>query len=295
MRVPFSVLPPHTLSAIGRHFRGLASKIEPFFPYIEIDLRRGRFGVNTREYLSMCIVSVMIFFLLIFGVGSVITYLFGVANFLLISLIIAFILSFFVFVQQTLYPKYSSTKRIKDIDRNLISALRTILIHINSGVPLFDTMVSISQQNFGAVSEEFKIIIRKVNSGIAMESAIEESAANNPSEYYRKSLWQLANGMKAGSTVNIILAEIIDNLSKEQLIQIERYGAQLNPLAMFYMLTAVILPALAITLLIILTSFVALSPTVVRVLFYGIYVIVLLFQITFLGMIKTRRPNLIEG
>jgi len=196
-------------------------------------------------------------------------------------------------MQQMFYPKLIASRRIRDIDRNLLPALRTLLIHINSGVPLFDTMVAISHQNYGGVSNEFKNIVKKVSSGLAAVDAIEDSATNSPSLYYRRALWQISNGMKAGSNISSVLEETLNNLSKEQIIQIEQYGSQLSPLAMFYMIIAVIMPALAMTMLIILSSFVYQEASTIKMVFFGIYVFILFFQIMFLGMIKTRRPNLI--
>ena len=62
---------------------------------------------------------------------------------------------------------------------------------------------------------------------------------------------------------------------------------------MFYMLVAVIAPSLGMTFLIMLSSFIALSPEYTKIVFYGLYVAVIFFQIMFMGMIKSRRPNLL--
>ncbi len=293
MRVPFSLIPERSLKRISRPIVGFAEIIKPFFPYLELDLKQSQADVNPHEYLAMCITATTFFFFFIFILALITTFVIAIENFVVISSVVAIILSLFAFIQQTIYPKLVAARRIKDIDRNLLPALRTLLIHINSGIPLFDTILAIAKENFGEVSIEFRRIVRKVNSGFSAVDAIEESASNNPSGYYRRALWQLANGMKAGSDTTVVMQEVINNLSKEQLIQIESYGSQLSPLAMFYMIMAVIIPALAMTMLIILSSFLSLEPTLIKFAFYGIYGVVLLFQIMFLGLIKTRRPNLI--
>ncbi len=293
MKLPFSLIPEKRLKTLSKLTLGIGEMFKPFFPYLGMHLNQAEFDYNSREYLAMCTVSNIITFIFLFILSSVGTIIFAVPKFWLFSFLISFSLIFFIFIQQTFYPKLVASRRIKDIDRNLLSALRTLLIHINSGIPLFETMVSISRQNYGGVSEEFKKIVKKVSSGVSAVEAIEESATHSPSLYYRRSLWQIANGMKAGSNVAIVLQETIDNLSKEQLIQIEQYGSQLSPLAMFYMIIAVIMPALAITMLLILSSFISMPINMVQGAFYGIYVLLILFQLIFLGTIKTRRPNLI--
>ncbi|MBS3152917.1 type II secretion system F family protein [Candidatus Woesearchaeota archaeon] len=293
MKIPFSIIPQNKLRSISKSAMGLAELPKPFFPYLEMDLKQADSGFNAREYISMCVVVTFVYFVLIFFISFLLIYFLLSTNFLFISFLASFIISFFIFMQQMFYPKLIASRRIRDIDRNLLPALRTLLIHINSGVPLFDTMVAISHQNYGGVSNEFKNIVKKVSSGLAAVDAIEDSATNSPSLYYRRALWQISNGMKAGSNISSVLEETLNNLSKEQIIQIEQYGSQLSPLAMFYMIIAVIMPALAMTMLIILSSFVYQEASTIKMVFFGIYVFILFFQIMFLGMIKTRRPNLI--
>ena len=90
-----------------------------------------------------------------------------------------------------------------------------------------------------------------------------------------------------------VIKEVIDSVSQEQIIQIENYGSQLNPMAMFYMLVAIIMPALGMTFLIVISSFVALSDFATKLIFWSLYGFVFFFQIMFLGMIRTKRPNLL--
>ena len=85
-----------------------------------------------------------------------------------------------------------------------------------------------------------------------------------------------------------------ENLSEEQIIQIQQYGSQLNPLAMFYMMIAVVIPALGVTLIMILSSFLGLTPTGTKLIFWGLLSVIFFFQLMFIGMLKARRPNLLD-
>jgi len=100
--------------------------------------------------------------------------------------------------------------------------------------------------------------------------------------------------MKAGGDIANVIKDVIENLSEEQLIAIQKYGSQLNPLAMFYMLIAVIIPSLGITFIIILSSFVSLSEDITKTIFFALYGFVFFFQLMFIGTIKSRRPNLMS-
>jgi len=172
--------------------------------------------------------------------------------------------------------------------------LFTILIHLNSGVSLFDVFVHISTSDYGEVSIIFNKMIKKINAGMPQIEALEEIVKNNPSPFFRKSIWQLINGMKSGSNVRKVLKNIIDSLSKEQIIQIETYGSQLNPLAMFYMLIVIIIPSLGVTFITVISSFFS-SGLDNRIILVLLFVFVFLFQIMFLGIIKTKRPSLLEA
>ena len=62
---------------------------------------------------------------------------------------------------------------------------------------------------------------------------------------------------------------------------------------MFYMMGAVILPALGITFLIVLSSFIELETLLIKLLFWGLLGAVVFFQIIFSGVIKSKRPSLL--
>jgi pilus assembly protein TadC len=111
--------------------------------------------------------------------------------------------------------------------------------------------------------------------------------------YFRRTLWQISNGMRAGSDISVIIRESIKSLSEEQIIQIQSYGNKLNPLIMFYMLSSVILPALAITFLTIISSLVSLPQTIANLVFLCLFGIVIFIQLMFIGIIKSLRPTLV--
>jgi hypothetical protein len=81
---------------------------------------------------------------------------------------------------------------------------------------------------------------------------------------------------------------MVDNLTNEQKVQIRKYGSQLNPMAMMYMMVAVIIPSLGITFIIIMSSFSGFEVT--KTIFWSILGFIAFFQFMFIGFIKNRRP-----
>jgi len=55
--IPFSFLPPKVLARLSDHFMGVGTSLGNLFPYLQLDLDRANFKVDTNRYLAMCIVA----------------------------------------------------------------------------------------------------------------------------------------------------------------------------------------------------------------------------------------------
>ncbi len=292
-KIPYSLLPIKVLKKSSSIFLGIGRSLEKNFPFLKLHLKQAEVDFSVKEYLSMCFLSGIIFFVFFGFFFILILFLAGVKNPFSFGLITSIIVTLFVFLQQLTYPKIYSNKRIKDIEKNLLAALQNMLIQLNSGVPIFDILVNLSKGNYGEISREFSKVVKKINAGKPQIETLEEMATLNPSLFFRRAIWHLVNGMKAGADMSSVIKEMVNLLAEEQILQIQRYGSQLNPLAMFYMLVVVIAPSLGMTFLIILSSFISLSEFATKLIFYGLFAIVIFFQIMFMGMIKSKRPNLL--
>jgi len=215
--------------------------------------------INREQYLNLVIKSFLISFVVIDVFAATVLVLLNVSHPYLLALLLAFVSAGFVFFSQRIYPKVFVTRKEKDIEKNLIPALEDMYVQLNAGIPLFSILVNISSSGYGQLSKEFKKAVIRINAGLPQIQVLEDLGKTNPSMFFRRTLWQLSNGMKAGSDISIIIKESVKSLEQEQIIQIQNYGNKLNPLIMFYMLITVILPALAITFLTIIASLVGLS------------------------------------
>ncbi|MDP2628754.1 MAG: type II secretion system F family protein [Nanoarchaeota archaeon] len=250
-------------------------------------------ALTREEYLGISLKTTTYSFIILYILSSTILFLTNIKNMFILAIPIAFLFSGFVFFSQTAYPKVYVRKKQREIEKNLIPALEDMLIQLNSGVPLFSIIVNISVADYGFLSDEFKKMARKINAGIPQIKVLEEIGKNNASVFFRRALWQMSNGMRAGSDISVVIKESIKALNEEQIVQIQNYGNKLNPLIMFYMLISVILPALSITFLTIISSMVSLPKTMTTLLFISLFVIVVFIQIIFLGAIKSIRPSLL--
>jgi flagellar protein FlaJ len=260
---------------------------------LEDNLRNSDAKLTAAEYLAICYSKFIFSFLILFLIASLIFLILRVRLFLLLGAGTAIVVSGFILMNRLNYPKMFTLKKTREIEKNIIPAMQDMLVQLNSGIPIFTIISNIASSDYGEVSYEFKKAIMRINSGEPQTEAIENMGNRTSSVYFRRVLWQISNGMRAGSDMAIVIKEGINNLTKEQSIQIQNYGNRLNPIIMFYMLIAVIMPALGITFLTIIASMLNISGRIVNLIYMAIFVMVILLQITFLGIIRTRRPSLL--
>jgi flagellar protein FlaJ len=256
-------------------------------------LESSNIDITREEYIAISLSYFLYSFIALFVISTIVLAIFKVGFFYLLGLGIALVFSFFVFFSQIVYPRIYVARRQRNIEKNLISALQDVLVQLNSGIPLFSVLVNISNAAYGELSIEFKKAVSRINAGEPESEVLDDLGKKNPSIFFQKTLWQISNGMRAGSNISIVIKDSIKSLTEEQLIQIQVYGNKLNPLIVFYMLVAVIIPALSITFLTILSSMVELQRTMTMLLFIGLFIFVVLVQIMFLGILKSRRPSLL--
>jgi len=125
--------------------------------------------------------------------------------------------------------------------------------------------------------------------GTSLADALEDSAVRNPSYYYNRILWQMSNAVKAGTDIGPVLSEIVEFLADEQRIEMRNYGAQLNTLAIMYLMACIIVPTISLIFLMVISSFVDVPITDILLLF--ILAGLVFVQYIFIGVIESRRPN----
>jgi flagellar protein FlaJ len=269
-------------------FLSLGQRASNFFPKIERELRTARIDKAPEQHLAEAIYrsvkmglpagGTLIFLGIAFNQTSTL-------NMGLLSLPLITGMMFFTFVN---LPKIRTKRRTRKLDKDLPYALRDILIQINSGIPLYQAMKT-ATEGYGEASEEMKRIVKDVDGGKSMVDALEESIIRNPSEKYRRAMWQLTNSIKSGTDISATLSSIVDSIIKDQKLEIEKYGKELNPYILVYLLLAVIGPSLGITGLIVMSSFTGTS--VGRDLYILILFAITVAQVFFLNLIKSKRPE----
>ncbi|MCX6771498.1 MAG: type II secretion system F family protein [Candidatus Micrarchaeota archaeon] len=210
---------------------------------------------------------------------------------MLLLLVLAPIVYAAMFIYLMQFPLVKARQRAKRIDQEIVFAGRHMLIELQSGVPLFDAMLGISR-DYGPVSEEFNKIVEKVTLGVPLGAALHEVAENNPSAYFNRLVLQLANSLASGADVALTLESSLDQISKEQILDLKAYGQKLNPLVMFFMIFGIIMPSLGVAFMIMLVSFlggsgISFGPAAL----FGILACIGIIQFIFLSVVESSRPK----
>jgi len=211
-------------------------------------------------------------------------------NFVYVLTIAPLAIGFLAFFYVVQYPMLIISKKIRDLDRHLLFSLRHMQVQVKSGISLFDALVSVSKGDYGLIAEEFRKCVKKISTGLSETNALEQLIFKNPSMYFRRVIWQVTNAIRTGADLSDTLDAIVENLANEQKVAIRRYGSQLNPLSMMYMMLAIILPSLGITFLVLLSTFSGFAVT--EMIFWFLLCILIVFQFSFIGLIKSRRPTI---
>jgi pilus assembly protein TadC len=210
------------------------------------------------------------------------------SNLLLVPLILIF--SFIIFFTMALKKlDVALSRRAREIDKDVLFAGRFLLVKLNSGKPLINAIVDASN-SYGVASKFFKEMVQDIELGTPLEESLNNAYNTTPSKKFKKILFQINNALKIGVDVSMPLEATLEEISQEQLIEIQKYGKKLNSLIMFYMLAAIVLPSLGITLFSVIGSMVSININFQ--LFFMVLFVLFLIQIAFVAIFRSIRPNL---
>jgi Flp pilus assembly protein TadB len=263
-------------------YQEIASK----YPQLRRKLKIGHISETPEMYTKKSIMSsVMMSAILTFGATL---FMMGFeVSLLYLPLVLAgsFLLFYWIFMRRV---DVKIHRLANHIDRDVLFAGRFLLIKLNSGRPLMNAIIDASN-SYGVANRYFKEIVREIELGTPLEEALEYASRYSPSEKMRRILFQLSNALKIGIDVTNFLEAILDEIAEDQLLEIKNYGHKLSGLTLFYMLFAIVIPSLGITMFIAVVSLVNIPVD------FGMFVVFLfalvVIEFIFISIFKSIRPN----
>ena len=254
------------------------------FPWVKEDLRKAHMKIRpdifikkTVQLSAMFAIGALILFFFIFEVA-------GISLWFFLLLFPACFIGFFFFFLMA--PKNVINKRRRELDQEVLFAGRFLLVKVNSGRPLLNALIE-GSQSYGVASKYFKEIVDDINMGTPIEKALDNAVKFSPSEKFRRVLFQVNTALKVGIDVSIPLTNVIEEITNEQMTEIQRYGKKLNSLALFYMLLAIVLPSIGMAIFVVVGGLLGLP--IDRNIFMVVVGALVLTQLVFVSIFKTSR------
>lgn len=309
MHVPFFILSGPLAKAIIRPLRGIGSRLSFLFPGLRYDLRLAGSDFEEGEYIIASLLNsaiwALIAFILVFSVyysrgnitdaevsgatASLISFNTFLSNHSIVFTPPSAVV-FLLFIFFMRYPRIMAGKIVEEVDKDLIYALKDLMVQISSGVSLYNAMLNVSKSGYGRISEEFGRVVQEINTGAPQDKALESMAMRTESEFLRRTIWQIVTALKAGASLQGALSSIMQALRQYQAQNIKSYAQELNLWILIYIVVAVAVPSLGVTLLVILSTFGGLGLS-------ELFIVFLLFvcfvsELVLIEFIKVRRPVL---
>jgi Flp pilus assembly protein TadB len=288
MRLPFFI-PKAVSSLFSKPLSSFALYFSKMFPMLGPSLKASGAQIDGVSYVRVSLFNAMVIGLAFGLLFYFLSIRFNPDEIIMVwgSILTGLILFILYFSYLMLFPFWTLHRKAEQIDRNLLFAVRHLVVQTSAGVPLFDA-VSSASSGYGEVSKEFSRVVTEVNGGKDLSVVLEASAQASPSAYYRRIMWQVANSARAGYATADILSDLMAYLTQDQATKLKKFGSELNVLSIFYLSMCIILPTFGLIFIIIMSSFSLILPNMQTLSLIVLFVA--LFNLVFLGMIKSRRP-----
>lgn len=291
MRIPLLLVSVEKAKRFGRRSKGLGLLLLGIYPGLAYDLKSAEMDVEPEKYTIASLLSALGWGVAFLIVSSILLTVREIGGAALIGVPLLLAVSFFIFFYflHIFYPKIIAGKIAGEIDRDLIFAMRDILIQVSSGIPLYTAMENIAKGDYRYVSAEFKKVGGDMRAGISMTEALENMALRTKSEFLKKASWQLITAVRAGSNLTTALRSVIDLLLEHHIRVIRKYNADLNVIVLAYMLISTVLPTVGITAMVIFSVFGiwAITPDFFLFMVAGSFIA----QMAIIGYVYTGRPK----
>ena len=261
------------------------NRVASHFPTLKSELRIAHLSYTPIGYIAKNLKISLLYAILFTALFFFVLQKSKLPYFWLIPIFI--ILYVLVFKYSLIKLKARIRQRQRDIDKEVIFVGRYLLVKLFAGRPLLNALIETAESR-GIAVKYVKEIVDDINTGNTIEDALNNAMIYSPSEKLGKILFHVNNALELGIDVTGPLESVIEELTKEDELEIKKYGKKLNTLVIFYMLAAVILPSLGVAMFIVISSFVSIPIDFNGLLVFIFFIVVL--QFIFIALFKSIRP-----
>ncbi len=216
MRLGILLVAPISIPIAKMLSAKLAQKeeVEKYDYYLRIS------GVNVPYELFLS--AMFIYMLLGIMLGAVLAKLSGNPIMMMVPIMIPLGMYMFVFfVFKSMW--------IKDIENNFADALRQMIEELRAGLSVFEVIKHVAESDYGALSEEFKIVVRDMDAGKTFEEAMIDMAERVESELVRRAVRLIIRISMSGGALADVLEAVENDIREIRKIELERKATTTMP------------------------------------------------------------------
>lgn len=290
-RIFLSFIPQPLAKKLALLFRGPADILLRFFSRLPDDLAKYDYDYSANEYVSIGLVSYtflgglvgFLMFTLFFRAAEL-----DIARALVLGALIGFAVVFLFLFLGVSHPRSQALATSADIERYLLYALRDFSLQISSGNTIFQALSNAADADYGSASKELEIVVKEINVGVPMDQVLHKGIERSESEFLQKTYWTILNSLYSGADLRRGIASIISDLDYIQKSRIENYARELSLWSLIYMMAAVAVPTIGMTMMVILSAFAGFGLT--QGTFILFVVVLFIMQIGLIVFVGGRRP-----
>lgn len=177
----------------------------------------------------------------------------------------------------------------KQIDKQVAILGRRLLIQIESGKSLVNALIDIGSKD-PSPKNPLARIAYELEMGRSLEDTFENAIHYTKSHNMRKIFIQIRNSLRTGTNLQKTLHATLTEITREKIVEFEKFGKKLNSIGLFYMIFGTIFPSLGI--IIFALGLTALSIPINLSSLSIFFVILIPIQVLFIMMFSKMRPEL---
>lgn len=261
---------------------GFAVKL---FPQLKFRLKLAQMDVTPGAFIKKVFLLGLIFTANISLISFLLLSKEGLLIWLIPVTIIVFLFFFLLFMK---IPDFNIARVRKEIEEDIFIPSRMFLTLIESGNSIVGALEGVSYTKAKS-SKYFGKIASEIYLGKSINEAINDAIKYTPCDSFRRVLEPIRKSLKAGTDIQKSLQSTLDDLSKEKIIEIERYEKRLGALSLFYMIFGTIIPAVGVVVLTVIMSVAGIKVEFFPFLFL-IMILIIILQLAFMRAFKNIRP-----
>ena len=203
-----------------------------------------------------------------------------------------FFLLFAIFTVLLQLPYFNFVKMGKQMEGEVAITGRRLLIMIESGKSLINSLIELGSKKTKANSKNTPLqkIALELYMGQPLEDVIKKAIKNSPSRSFKEIFIQIHNSLRTGSDLKTSLKVTLEEITRQKRVEFETFGKKLNPIGMLYMIVGTIGPSIGVVGFVIMLAVlrIEISFKILSV----FLILVFLIQLMFIGIFSSMRPKM---